>query len=435
MRHTQRLAELRDGYIAAHPESRARMQAAAAFMPGGNTRSVLHYEPFPMVIASGDGASVTDVDGHTYVDCAGEFSAGLYGHNDPTIRAAQHKALDDGLVLVGPNLYEAGLAQEICQRFPSVDRVRFCNSGTEANLFALLAARNATGRSLFLFFEEAYHGGVLTFGGGRPSPMNVPFDVVMVPFNDAEATAAVIRQHADRLAAVIVEPLLGAGGNIPAERAFLQRLRDETQAAGALLIFDEVKTSRLGRAGLQGHYGVTPDLTTFGKYLGAGLPFGAFGGREAVMAQFDPYRPDALKHAGTFNNNVLSMAGGLTGLREVFTPDRADAFLARTEGMRQALAEALAARGVPVRPCGIGSILSLHIGEAPPRRPAEIHPMTGALRSLVHLACLERGLLTTPRGDIYLSLPMTDEMLAEIVRILADATAREFPYVAEAAAA
>lgn len=431
MRHTQRLAELRDGYIAAHPESRARMEAAAAFMPGGNTRSVLHYEPFPMVIARGDGATVTDVDGNTCIDCAGEFSAGLYGHNDPIIRAAQHKALDDGLVLVGPNLYEAGLAQAMCDRFPSVDKVRFCNSGTEANLFALLAARNAIGRSLFLFFEEAYHGGVLTFGGGRPSAMNVPFDLVLAPFNDAEATAALIREHGDRLAAVIVEPLLGAGGNIPAERAFLQRLRAETQAAGALLIFDEVKTSRLGRGGLQGHFGVTPDLTTFGKYLGAGLPFGAFGGCDEVMAQFDPFRPDALKHAGTFNNNVLSMAGGLTGLREVFTPERADEFLERTEGVRRSLGEALAARGVPVRPSGIGSILSLHIGETPPRRPGEVHPMTGALRSLVHLACLENGLATTPRGDVYLSLPMTDRMLADIVAILADATAREYAYVAE----
>ncbi|RAI02187.1 aspartate aminotransferase family protein [Acuticoccus sediminis] len=430
MRHLQRLAELRDTYVAAHPESRRIMSDAAEFMPGGNTRSVLHFDPFPMVIASGDGATVTDVDGHTYIDCAGEFSAGLYGHNDPVIRAAQEKALSDGLVLAAPNRYEAGLAREMCVRFPSLDRVRFCNSGTEANVFALLTARNFTGRSRFMFMEEGYHGGVLTFGGGKASRMNAPFDHVLAPFNDIDAALATIRANKDELAAVMLEPLLGAGGNLLADKAFLEAVRAETQAHGILLIFDEVKTSRLGRSGLQGHFGVTPDMTTFGKYIGGGLSFGAFGGREEIMMLFDPSRPDALMHAGTFNNNVMSMAGGLAGLSEVFTADRADAFLDMTEATRAKLGEALAAKGVPVRPSGFGSMMSLHIGEREPRRWSETDSRAGTLRSLVHLAALEEGLVTTPRGDLYLSLPMTEAMLDDVVAIISGAVAREFPYVA-----
>src|SRR5690606_1602159 len=212
---------------------------------------------------------LTDIDGNAYIDCAGEFSAGLYGHSDPAIMAALHAALDKGLVLSGPNTAESELAELLCRRFPSLERVRFCNSGTEANLFALLTAINATGRRRVLVFEDAYHGGVLTFAGGRSS-MNVPFDFVTMPFNDIEATRACLKAHGTDLAAILVEPLLGAAGNIPAEAAFLAMLREEATRCGAVLIFDEVKTSRLGRAGLQGHYGVVPDMTSLGKYLGAG---------------------------------------------------------------------------------------------------------------------------------------------------------------------
>ncbi|WP_034491941.1 aspartate aminotransferase family protein [Afifella pfennigii] len=423
----ERLTQLRQAYAARRPESRRRMQEAKRWMPGGNTRSVLHFEPFPMVIAAGEGDRIRDVDGFDYIDCAGEFSAGLYGHGERSIRAAQEKALADGLVLVGPNLYEAGLARELCDRFASVERVRFCNSGTEANLFAVLAARAVTGRNRILVFEGAYHGGVMVFSGAE-APMNVPFEYVLAAYNCEEDAARLIRACGEELAAVLVEPVLGAAGNLPASHGFLERLRAETRDVGALLIFDEVKTSRLGAGGVQGLCGVAPDLTTFGKYLGAGLPFGAFGGRADIMDRFDPSRPGALKHAGTFNNNVMSMAGGLVGLREVFTAERADSFLERGEAFRHRLEEAFAAAGIPVRPSGLGSMISLHVGENAPARLAELHPATDAMRRLVHLKCLEEGLATTPRGDIFLSLPMTDDTLAKIEDKLLRAVRSEAAY-------
>ncbi|MBX9458858.1 MAG: aminotransferase class III-fold pyridoxal phosphate-dependent enzyme [Aquamicrobium sp.] len=430
MKAAGRLDDLREAYVRKHPESCARHERAQAWMPGGNTRSVLHFDPFPLVIVSGRADMLTDVDGYEYIDCAGEFSAGLYGHSDPVIVAALHEVLDNGLVLSGPNTAESELAELLCQRFPSLERLRFCNSGTEANLFALLTAINATGRKRVLVFEDAYHGGVLTFAGGG-SPMNVPFDFVTAPFNDIESTRASVKACGNELAAILVEPLLGAAGNIPAEAAFLAMLREEAARCGAVLIFDEVKTSRLGRAGLQGHYGIVPDMTTLGKYLGAGLSFGAFGGSKALMDRFDPRLPGALKHAGTFNNNIMSMSGGLAGLRSSFTPDAADAFLQRTEAFRATVNARLAQVGLDVCLSGIGSILSLHIGAQPPMKVAQIHPQTMLLRQLVHLNCLERGLLLTPRGDIFLSLPMNEARLGEIAEILVNAVIQESPALAD----
>ena len=179
------LAEAERAFAAANPESRARFDAARASFPGGNTRTILHYPPFPLTIARGVGARIWDVDGHEYIDFLGEYTAGLYGHSHPAIRAAIVEALEGGIVLGGPNEIEARLAALICARFPSLDRVRFCNSGTEANLLALGAARAVTARARVLAFEGAYHGSLLTFAGAG-SLLNVPFDWLLAPYNDIE---------------------------------------------------------------------------------------------------------------------------------------------------------------------------------------------------------------------------------------------------------
>jgi glutamate-1-semialdehyde 2,1-aminomutase len=422
------LASLRAGYAACRPQSQNHQVRARHVMPGGNTRSVLHVDPFPIVIARGHADELTDIDGNTYIDCAGEFSAGLYGHDDPVILEALHEAMQGGLVLSGPNRYEVEFAELLCTRFPSVERVRFCNSGTEANLFAIQTARNFTRRDRIMVFEGAYHGGVLTFPKG-PASMTVPFGWVMAPYNDIEATRALIGERGSDLAAILIEPLIGAAGNLPAHVDFLHMLREEATRVGAILIFDEVKTSRLGPRGLQGETGVTPDLTSLGKYLGAGMPFGAFGGRADLMEIYDPSRADALKHAGTFNNNVMSMAGGLAGLKHLFPPQCAADFLSRTEAFRQALARDLVDAELDVCISGIGSMLSFHLGRRVPQAPAEVNPRSVLLRQLVHLNALERGLTLTPRGDMYLSLPMDDARLAQIREILGAALSDELPFV------
>ncbi len=208
-------------------------------------------------------------------------------------------------------------------------------------------------------------------------------------------------------------------------------LREEASRTGAILIFDEVKTSRLGPGGVQGEAGVIPDMTSLGKYLGAGLPFGAFGGRADLMDLYNPSRADALQHAGTFNNNVMSMAGGLAGLKHLYPPQRAADFLSRTEAFRQALDRDLVEAGLDVCVSGIGSMLSLHLGRRVPQAPAEVDPRSLMLRQLVHLNALERGLILTSRGDIYLSLPMDDARFVQIREILVAAVRDALPFVGQ----
>ncbi|MGI9415208.1 MAG: aminotransferase class III-fold pyridoxal phosphate-dependent enzyme, partial [Hyphomicrobiales bacterium] len=261
------LEEAEQAFIARTPKSAAEFERACTVLPGGNTRTVIHFSPYPVRVVHAEGAMLSDIDGHTYCDFLGEYSAGLYGHSEPKIIAAAHRALDDGIVFGGPNLNEIELAQLMCARFPSVERVRFTNSGTEANLMALGAARAHTGRDAIVVFEGAYHGGVL-YMAPYAERVNVPFDFIYGVYNDLDRTMDAIGERAGEVAAVLVEPMAGGGGAIPAESGFLRGLRRFADDAGCVLVFDEVMTSRLGRSGLQGEYGVIPDMTSFGKYLG-----------------------------------------------------------------------------------------------------------------------------------------------------------------------
>ena len=205
-----------DRYVDRNPLSAARHERAAKSLPGGNTRSILHYEPFPLAFERGEDAHLWSLDGARYVDFLGEFTAGLYGHSQQAILDAVRDALDRGLNFGGVNDLEPRLGELICARFPSVDLVRFTNSGTEANLMAIALAVAVTGRRKILVFRGGYHGGVLTFGE-TPSPVTVPHEWVLADYDDVEGTRALIHQHGSDLAAVLVEPMLGAGGCVPAE--------------------------------------------------------------------------------------------------------------------------------------------------------------------------------------------------------------------------
>ena len=406
------IEDARSRYASANPLSQAADASAARYLPGGNTRSVLHYEPFPLTMARGDGAELTDLDGHRYVDMVGEYSAALFGHSDEIIRAAIHAALDNGVAMGAPTAYERELAELLCERYPSLQQVRFCNSGTEANIMALTTARVVTGRNKLLAFNDAYHGGVIKFLGGRCS-LNIPFEFVLADYNDIEGTAELIRSEGEELAAVIIEPILGAGGNIQGNRKFLQMLRRMTKEIGALLIFDEVKTARLGPGGTQGMLGIDPDLTTLGKFIGGGLPTGAFGGSSEVMAHYNPRLDGSLAHAGTFNNNVCSMAAGCAALSKVYTPQRAAEFLEWSEAFRLSLNDMFASKAVPMYANGLGSMIAIHFSSEPTKRPSDITAGCRSLRPLLHMELLLDGVLLCSRGDLFLSLPMNDSHLSQ----------------------
>jgi glutamate-1-semialdehyde 2,1-aminomutase len=407
----QALAEHIDRYVARNPKSRAQFDAALQSMPGGNTRSVLFYEPYPLAIQRGQDCRLWDADGHEMLDFLGEFTAGLYGHSHPVIRAAIDKALDDGINLSGHNLLEGRLAHLISERIASIESLRFTNSGTEANLMALAAAKAYTGRSKVMVFMGGYHGGVLTFVSGN-SRVNVPHDFVIATYNDVQAAQRLFEQHGSDIAAVLVEPMQGSGGCIPGDASFLQALRSMSTAAGALLIFDEVMTSRLAPGGRQSQLGITPDLTTLGKYIGGGMSFGAFGGRRDIMAQFDPRLPGSLTHAGTFNNNVMTMSAGIAGLGTIYTAEAARMLNERGERMRDRLNRICEESAAGLQFTGLGSLMNLHVTDAPIRSVADLAGPAAASRTLLrdlfffHMA--ERGFYVARRGFIVLSLPLTD---------------------------
>ncbi len=290
-----------------------------------------------------------------------------------------------------------------------IERVRFTNSGTEANLFAITTARQFTGRSKILVFHGAYHGGVLFFATGG-APWNAPYPFVVAPYNDLEGTTALIEEHGNDLAAVLVEPMLGSGGCIPAEPAFLQGTFGAARAAGAVCIADEVMTSRHGRFGLAALLGVTPDLKTYGKYIGGGFSFGAFGGRAELLDQFDTTKPGAIPHAGTFNNNVATMSAGCVVLGELYTAETAEAHTARGERFRADVAEVLGRHPLPITVTGYGSMLALHAPDAD-------------LQEVLFLGLYLRGIYTAPRGMINLSLPLADDQLAAALAALDDTLA------------
>src|SRR5210317_1286425 len=408
----QAIEDARTRFAAANPLSDAAEEDALRYLPGGNTRSELHYEPFPLTMVSGEGAEVTDLDGHRYVDFVGEYSAGLFGHSDPRIKAAINEALDAGIAMGAPTNYERELAGLLCNRYPALNQVRLCNSGTEANLMALTTACAVTGRKKLLAFRDSYHGGVIKFPGGR-CELNVPYDFVLVGYNDIEGAASIIRGLDDELAAVIVEPILGAGGNIPGNREFLNTLRTCTEEIGALLIFDEIKTGRLGPAGIHGMLDFKPDLVTIGKFIAGGLPTGAFGGRADLMARYDPRHGRGWNHAGTFNNNACSMAAGCVAMKEVFPAKRGAEFLEWSEAFRLSLNEMFAARDVPMYANGMGSIIAIHFSKVPTKKPSDITAGCQSLRPLLHMEMLLEGVLICKRGDFFLSLPMDESHLAK----------------------
>jgi glutamate-1-semialdehyde 2,1-aminomutase len=305
---------------------------AVELMPGGVNSPVRAFRGVggtPRFIASARGATMTDVDGRTYIDYVGSWGPMILGHAAPEVIDALHAALGGGTSYGAPTELEIEMAEEIIDALPSIEMVRMVNSGTEATMSALRLARGATGRDKILKFEGCYHGhgdsllvkagsGVATLG--LPDSPGVTAEVarntITAPFNDTDALEQVFDEHGETVAAVIVEPVVGNMGCVPPREGYLQALREVTSRHGALLIFDEVMTGfRLARGGAQELYEVKPDLTTLGKIIGGGLPVGAYGGRRELMEQIAPSGP--VYQAGTLSGNPLAMTAGLVVLRRL----------------------------------------------------------------------------------------------------------------------
>jgi len=362
----------------------------------------------PVFIDSASGAYLHGADGKRYLDYVGSWGPMIAGHAHPRIVSAVRDAAERGLSFGAPTEVETRLAAKVIERVPSIERLRFVNSGTEATMSAVRLARAATGRDLIVKFEGCYHGhadsllvaagsGALTFG--TPSSPGVPAALahltLTAPYNDRAAVLELFAQHGSDIAAVIVEPVAGNMGCVPPEPGFLEAVRAESEANGALLIFDEVMTGfRVAAGGAQARYGVTPDLTTLGKIIGGGLPAAAFGGRAELMAQLAPDGP--VYQAGTLSGNPLAMAAGLATLEVTAEPGFYDAIEATTARLADGLREAARAEDVALevnRECGM---FSLFFADRPIRSFADVRTADAGRYAKFFHAMLDAGVSFAP---------------------------------------
>jgi glutamate-1-semialdehyde 2,1-aminomutase len=400
-----------DRYHQSTPQSQSLYERATRALPGGNTRTTLYMQPYPFYFDYGSGCRVYDVDSNQRLDFINNYTSLILGHAHPQVVAAVQRQVARGMSAAAPTELEVALAEAIKARLASIDLLRFTNSGTEATMLALRAARAYTGREKIAKIIGSYHGSH-DYAAADPSAANagipeaVVDSLVMVPFNDSQAAEQIIDRHRHELAALIVEPAMGAGGVIAARPEFLRFLREITERHGIVLIFDEVIAFRLGYHGAQGHYGVAPDLTTLGKIIGGGLPVGAVGGREAIMACFDPRRPGAIGHGGTFNGNPMTTAAGLATLEQL-TPET----YARLEDLARDLKDKLVALftelSVVAQVNQVGSIFNIHFSDTPVTDYAIYSRSDRERAARLHIAALNHGVALANRGMGCLSTPMT----------------------------
>src|SRR5438552_808898 len=393
---------LLDEYLARTPRSRELFERATASLPGGSTRTTVYTAPYPPYIAEGRGLTIRDVDGNLYRDFLGNYTALILGHAHPAVVEAVEKQVRRGSAFAAPTGTEVELAEEIRSRLPSMERLRFTNSGTEATMFAIRVARAFTGRRLIATFERAYHGTHDGVVSGRGVPDAVRALTLELPWGDAEGVERAIRGRERELAAIVIEPVQGAGGVRAADPAFLAFLRDLTTRIGALLIFDEVISFRVGYGGAQGRVRVRPDLTTLGKIIGGGYPLAAFGGREDVMALFDQRRSGALTHGGTYNGNPVAAAAGLATLREL-TPAAFERLAMLGERLRGAVA------GSGARVAVEGSLFQVWADESISAVATGISQAPG-----LFLALLLDGFYIAPRGMGAIPVVATEDDVHEV---------------------
>jgi glutamate-1-semialdehyde 2,1-aminomutase len=406
-----------DDYVARTPRSRALFERAVDSMPGGSTRTTVYTAPYPPYVEAGDGLRLRDVDGNVYRDFLGNYTSLILGHAHPAVVAAVEAQVRRGSAFAAPTETEIELAEEIRRRVPSIEHLRFTSSGTEATMFAIRAARAHAGRWLIGIFDGAYHGthdAVMVDTAGVPDMLSDL--VVRLPWGDPAGVQRALDGREDELAAIIIEPVQGAGGVRMPEPGFLPFLRAVTERSGALLIFDEIISFRVGPGGAQERFGVRPDLTTLGKIIGGGYPLAAFGGRADVMELFDARRAGAVSHGGTFNGNPVAAAAGLATLREL-TPEAYGRLDGLGERLRSQVADVIEREGLDARVAAVGSLFQVWAGDGVAAFATGVSD-----RASLFLGLLLEGFYLAPRGMGAIPTIATeadiDDLAAGVARVL-----------------
>jgi len=417
-----------DAFPRATARSRAAFERAERWIAGGTNLGGASPDHPPLFIERGEGCFVFDVDGNRYIDFINSSFALPFGHAFAPVREAVARQLEKGTFFTAPTECEARLAELLCQRVPGIERLKFCSSGSEAAMFAVRAARALTGRPRIAKMAGGFHGtsdslstslgimsaGVPFAGGSDPEkeaalgiPAALARDVVLLSFNDERRCEAAIERQRRELAAVLVEPVMGAAGMIPARREFLQFLREITRRHGILLVFDEMISLGIAPGGAQEYYGVIPDLTCCGKIIGGGLPIGCLGGRAELMEIFDlrRHRP-AVNHGGTFAAHPLAMVAGAAQL-EALTPEVYRRLHELGDRLRAALADLFETARAPLQVTGVGQLFCYHLNRRPVAsyEAAAREDLAAALRvggiltrEGIHQASTSRGSVSTGMG-------------------------------------
>ena len=408
--------KIADAYIAKFPASKERHEKLIKYIPGGSTRSLSYFKPYPIHIESGKAAHVFTHEGHKLLDVTNAYGAIVHGHGDPDIVKAVQEGIAKGSQYSTPTDGQYKLAKLLCERIPGFEKVRFVNSGTEATMFALRTARTYTNKDKILKMTGGFHGthdcvaastkkNVITAG----IPKGMTEDMLEVPFNDFDALEKTVKENADQLAAVIMEPFLGAGGVVLPQKRYLEHVRKVTQDNNVLLIFDEIFSYRVNTGGCQKLYGVTPDLTTVGKVIGGGLPIGVFGGKTDIMNIFcHENSATPLYHSGTFNGYETLMQAGFAALSKY--DEKAVSYINNLgERLQKGLLKSFKTNGLNMQSNHIGSLLNIHFVNEPITTAEQVLKSEEQLHTLMHLSLLNKGIFTIPRGLFILSCAMTKE--------------------------
>jgi glutamate-1-semialdehyde 2,1-aminomutase len=413
--------------MADSPVSKALYERATKVMPGGNTRTTVYMKPHPFYAAHGAGCRLTDAEGVERIDFTNNYNSLIHGHAHPGINEAVHAQIERGSAFPMATELEIRFAELLCERVASFDQIRFCNSGSEAIMTALKAARAYTGKPKIAKCEGAYHGSYdfaevsldstpESWGNADPksvayakgTPQSVLDEVVVIPFNKPDDAERILRTHASELACVLVDLMPNRAGLIPVTPEFvvmLERVRDDT---GVLIVLDEVITLRLAMGGGQEVFGIRPDLSAIGKIIGGGYPVGAVGGSETVMSVFDPTQDKPqLPHSGTFNANPVTMTAGEAAM-QYYTEEEIERLGGLGDKARDGITKAFADAGIAGRVTGLGSLFRIHV-HTRPLTDYRSSLMTAAEKAFLgsilrHMR--DNGIFVNERGVCSLSTPM-----------------------------
>jgi glutamate-1-semialdehyde 2,1-aminomutase len=376
------------------------MREAARVMPGGNTRTTSFHPPYPVVIQSGDGPWVCDVDQCRYLDLFCNGLSLIHGHGYAPVREAIVAALQRGMAWSGASREQIAYAEMLRDRLPAMQQLRFTNSGSEAGMLAVKAARHLTGRPYIVKAVGAYHGSYPDLEAGLYGQGNIQGRALIADFNDLTSFERVMAEHGKEVAALVIEPVLVTGRVVAPQPGFLKEIEQLARRYGALTILDDCLMLRLAVGGSCEKFGLQPDLIVLGKFLGGGTALGAFGGARDLMKIFDPTRPRAVFHGGSFNGNLLGCAAGIATLQGL-TRERIEYMDGACERLRSALAQRARELGIELVLSGTGSVIGISFAADPKRH--EDDPSALGLASLFHLACANEGVLIGPGGVLAVS--------------------------------